>query len=487
MINVVLPDDATGNVTVNVDGKEFTAPIKNGKATITVTGLEPGKYTADVKYSGNDQYYPRTEKASVTIPKIAPEMKVHKNNDEIIVELPEDATGNVVLEVAGEKLTAPVENGKAEFSLDKIPSGEHDAKITYSGDDKYKSTKASEKISIDGIELVADDVVKYFSGSERLVVTLLDNNKPIKSKEIKITLNGVTYTRITDDKGQASLGINLVSGNYTALVETEEYSISTLVDIEVKPTVYAKDFVKMFRNATQFNALFLDSKGNPLANKDVQFNIHGVLYTRTTNATGWAKLNINLEEGKYIITATNLATGESKGYNVTVLSLIESNDLIKYYKNDSQFVVRVHSDDGGWAKEGEEVLFNINGIFYVRITNETGHAKLNINLNPGEYIVTADCKGCYKSNYILVLPTLTAEDLNMKYKDGSKFTAKVVDGQGKPYPNQNVTFNVHGVFYTRTTDANGEAKLNINLMAGEYIITSGYNGAYTSNKITISS
>lgn len=75
----------------------------------------------------------------------------------------------------------------------------------------------------------------------------------------------------------------------------------------------------------------------------------------------------------------------------------------------------------------------------------------------------------------------------MKYKDGSKFTAKVVDGQGKPYPNQNVTFNVNGVFYTRTTNTNGEAKLNINLMAGEYIITSGYNGAYTSNKITISS
>ena len=148
---------------------------------------------------------------------------------------------------------------------------------------------------------------------------------------------------------------------------------------------------------------------------------------------------------------------------------------------------RVHSDDGGWVKEGEEVLFNINGIFYVRTTNETGHVKLNINLEPGEYIVTADCKGCYKANNITVLPVLTAEDLNMKYKDGSKFTAKVVDGQGKPYPNQNVTFNVHGVIYTRTTDANGEAKLNINLMAGEYIITSGYNGAYISNKITISS
>ena len=40
----------------------------------------------------------------------------------------------------------------------------------------------------------------------------------------------------------------------------------------------------------------------------------------------------------------------------------------------------------------------------------------------------------------------------------------------------------------RTTDANGIARLNINMMAGEYIITSMYeNGATISNKITIRS
>ena len=77
----------------------------------------------------------------------------------------------------------------------------------------------------------------------------------------------------------------------------------------------------------------------------------------------------------------------------------------------------------------------------------------------------------------------------MRYRDGTKFEAKLVDGQGKPFANQAITFNVHGVFYTRNTDANGIARLNINLMAGEYIITSVYspNGAAISNKITIRS
>ena len=92
---------------------------------------------------------------------------------------------------------------------------------------------------------------------------------------------------------------------------------------------------------------------------------------------------------------------------------------------------------------------------------------------------------CKVSNKIKVLSVLSASDLSMKYRDGSKFTAKLVDGQGKAYARQTVTFNINGVLYNRQTDSSGQAKLNINLMAGEYIITSSYNGSSISNTITI--
>jgi len=73
----------------------------------------------------------------------------------------------------------------------------------------------------------------------------------------------------------------------------------------------------------------------------------------------------------------------------------------------------------------------------------------------------------------------------MKYKDGSQFKAVLVDGQGKPLANAIVKFNINGVFYNKKTDDNGQAALKINLLAGEYIITSSYNGSNIANKITI--
>ena len=71
--------------------------------------------------------------------------------------------------------------------------------------------------------------------------------------------------------------------------------------------------------------------------------------------------------------------------------------------------------------------------------------------------------------------------------DGSQFKAQLVDGQGNPFPKQTVTFNINGVFYNRITDSGGVAKLNIRLMAGQYIITSSYNGCNIAKKITIKS
>ena len=58
--------------------------------------------------------------------------------------------------------------------------------------------------------------------------------------------------------------------------------------------------------------------------------------------------------------------------------------------------------------------------------------------------------GCNVANNITVLPVLSAEDVVMAYRDGSKFKANLVDGQGNPLANTKVKFNINGVFYEST-------------------------------------
>lgn len=335
----------------------------------------------------------------------------------------------------------------------------------------------------ENIQLTVEDLEKYYGGSERLNATLKDGaGNPIANKTITFTVNGKKYNKTTDSNGFASLVIDLMPGTYD--VTTMYGNMSVYSKVVVKTTIEGKDLVKMYKNETQFFATFLGTDGKPLSNTDVTFNINGVFYTRQTNENGVARLNINLRPDVYILTAINSVTGESKGFNITVKPLIESNDLTKYYRNDSNFEVKIYNKDGTLAIN-KEVTFNINGVFYQKTTDSNGIARLGIALRPGNYIITTIVDGLDIGNNINVLPTLVTSDLSMKYLDGSNFTVQTLDSQGNPLAKQNISFNINGRFYYRVTDDEGMASLNIRLMPGKYIITSYWNDFEVGNTVKV--
>ena len=376
------------------------------------------------------------------------------------------------------------------FALSAVSAVDNDTAVISNGDSNILTEHLNEETLLENadndtsVNIHSQDVTKFFQGSERLYVTLSDKEgNPIPNANVKININGVDYDRTTAANGQASIALGIPTGEYTATVEYN--GIKTTSNVVIKSTVSGNDITKIFRNDTQYYATFFDSYGNLLKNTQVRFNINGVFYTRTTNENGIAKMNINLNPGEYIITATNPVSTEMYSNVVTVLpNIVENYDLTKYYKNASQYVIKV-LDGEGRPVSGESVDFNINGVFYTRTSNATGHVKMNINLNPSTYIITAIYKGFMTSNTITVLSILKAEDLNMKSRDGSKFEAKLLDGNGNPFGSRVVTFNINGVLYERLTDAMGIARLNINLQAGDYIITSSYNGLNIANTIRI--
>ena len=262
--------------------------------------------------------------------------------------------------------------------------------------------------------------------------------------------------------------------------------------------IYFKNILTNFKiNATFINntaiwggAIYINSGG-------FSGNLTGSYINNTARYNGGA-IYINYDgfsgnlSGTYINNSGGVITIHGDvSFNLSDIIIYPKSDVIvaenvtKYYGGPESFIVKVYDTKGKPVGKNEIVTFNVNGIFYKRTTDEKGIATLNINLPPSDYIITADYKGCKISNKIKVLQVLNAEDIIMNYLDGTQFKANLVDGQGKPYKNQMITFNVNGVFYNRLTDSNGQAALNIRLIPGEYIITSSFNGCNIANKITI--
>ena len=499
-ITVNVPSDATGDVTVSVDGKEYKVAIENGKAVKTISGLKADDYTVTVKYAGDNNYNEATADAEFSVSKISdynmdisvPEIKEGVNST-ISVDLPKDATGTVTVEIDGKKYTANVIDGTANVIVFGLSAGDYNITTVYSGDAKYDSMTKKGNITVIpniNVNLDVSDVEMFYHDGTRLIAKLTDfQGKPIVNATIYFSINGVIYAKTTDANGTASMGLNLDSNVYPVTVTyngSASYSkISKNITVTINSSIIADDLVKMYQNATRFYAKFMGSDGKVLANTQVKFNINGVFYTKTTNNDGVADLGIMLRPGTYILTAYNPVTGEQQGFNITVKSLIVQNDLTKYYMNASKFQATIYDKNGSLAVN-KNVTFNINGVFYTRTTDENGVVSLGISLRPGEYVITTMYEGLDLGNTVTVLPTLVTHDLNMKYMDGSNFTAQTLDGQGNPLANQNVSFNVNGVFYHKVTDDNGFASLTIRLMSGKYIITSSWNDFQTGNNITIS-
>ena len=340
------------------------------------------------------------------------------------------------------------------------PSGIDDINnVTYS-----KSEDTREPV------IYGEDLSMYYKNGSRYEVSIYQDGKIINSQnndsKVIFNVNGVNYTKELV-KGKASIGINLNPGNYTITTfyhYTDGLATKTN-NIEVLSTILANDVVKFFRNGTQYCAKFLDGCGSPLVNASVTFNINGVLYKKQTDYEGVARLNINLFPGKYILTAMH-PDGLMYGYNITVLSTIHGDDIVKFFRNGTQYCAKF-LDGCGSPLVNASVIFNINGVFYKKQTDDNGMARLNIDLFPGEYILTAiHLNGEEKANIIKVLTTISAEDISLIENKSGVFVLKTHDGA------RNVSITIDGVEYIVQTDDGGVATLNVSLSKGNHAVLS---------------
>ena len=353
-----------------------------------------------------------------------------------------------------------------------------------SADDGDLNSTPENNESIENFNLTANDIELYYKNGTQYSVKLTDENgTALGNKPIVISVNGVNYTKNTSDEGIAYLGIELRPGTYTI---TSTYGNNTITNTAtILSTLSGESIVKYFRNDTQFYVKLVDGQGNPLSNAVVYMNINGVFYPRTTNEEGIATLEINLNPKFYILTAEDPITNLLWSFNITVLSTLFGNDLVKYYKNGSQYDIEVLDNDGS-PLTSTNVTFNINGVFYTRTTNNEGIATLEINLYPGKYIITAQHpNGLMFSNDITVLPTIFVDDLKYDESNPQPFVVTILDGEGNLKDNASVTINSGQSSLTKKT-VNGTVEFFFrNALPGEYTITFEYDDYFISRMLTV--
>lgn len=493
-----------GEVIFSINGTNYTAGVVDGVAKINVYFDEVGDYVISANYQNNGLYNGSFVQKTVSVTKTDVNLTadigdiVYGENPIVSINVTSVAgvnvTGDVVLTISGKKYIVNVVNALAVFEIpEMLDAGEYHIDVSYLGSEKYNAADGTADFTVAKKEITMNVTVDKDYRDITVNVNLsekLDGN-------LTVLVNNTPYT-LSYTNGTGSLILkNLTYGNYTisAVFTKDNYqtvNVSENVEINsIKTVLEAENVVMYYKDGTRFAVVLKDINGNPLANMDVIISINGRNYVKQSDENGTASLGLNLESKNYTVVTTfggnSKYFGTRSNNTVSILSTLISKDIVKYYRNGTQFYATV-LDFKGNPLANTTVMFNINGVFYNKTTDENGTAKLNIWLRPGKYIITIFnlVTGEQAGNNVTVLSKIVENyDLVKYYKNASKFSVKILDSQGYPVEGTIVTFNINGVFYYKETDSNGIASLAINLRPGKYVITTMYGQYDIGNNVTV--
>ncbi|WP_292743874.1 Ig-like domain repeat protein, partial [Methanobrevibacter sp.] len=210
--------NATGNVSVIVDGVETVVPLdENGTAVIPIEDVAAGDHSIVVVYSGDDVNGATTAVVPFTVEKKDAPVVVKADEKATVgvpttisVELPEAASGMVVFTIGDENVAVSLNMGDSvNFTFDK--AGTYNISAMYLGDD-YFSVNASETITIEvadkevpEVEInVPEDIKSGESGNITVAIANATGN-------VSVIVDGVETVVPLDENGTAVIPIEDVA------------------------------------------------------------------------------------------------------------------------------------------------------------------------------------------------------------------------------------------------------------------------------------
>lgn len=226
-VDVILPKEASGNVTITIDNKDYISVVKNGKASQVISNLSSDNYTLLVKYGGNKEYASVNSTKNINVAKASPKFEVAIKNvdygENLIIEVilnganNDKLTGMVDVTINNKNYTVGVVNGRGIAIGDKLPAGVYNFSAAWSGNDNYNGTNTSGSFKVNKIapriDVLVNDIV---FGQNAIVNIVLPEDV---NDNVIFSVDDVEKTLVIVN-GKANYAVkDLDSGNHMIMVK----------------------------------------------------------------------------------------------------------------------------------------------------------------------------------------------------------------------------------------------------------------------------
>lgn len=379
--------------------------------------------------------------------------------------------------------------GKAWIKTVSLNVGKYTVSLNYEGNENYSSSSLSKKVKVLS-SVIGSDLTKYYGQASKYKVKFWKDGQVLKNTKVSLKVHGVTYTVKTNEKGVATLKINLAVGKYviTAINPYSKEKVSNKIVVKkTKTSLNAKETYIPIKKKGSFAVVLKSKDGSALKNKKVSFTYNNKTVTSKTNANGKASITIPvLAEGIYKINVKYngdynyySSSANTKLHVADLSTKVSSSIVVMHYNDGTKFKVKLTNKDGK-VLANKNIKFKINGKTFTAKTNSHGKAIFSLkNIKPNNYVVkySHSSKGLsdysHGSTRVIILKSVakvSGKDLTMKAKEGSSYKVKVKNKSGKLLEGVFVKFTINGESYIHKTDSNGVAKLKIDLDPGCYPI-----------------
>ena len=443
-LTINLPSDATGEVTVKINGKKTDTIPANETITINLNN-QAGDYVVDVTYYGDKNYENNVATEEFTISKVETSITAKQidfeegNVSKIEVTVPDVESGIVLVDVAGKKFYGDIDNGKVTITLEGVSEGNYTANVKFFGDEKYKeaTTTADVKVSEDKI---ITELKEQLSEAQANATQLFNN----------LTEANAKVDNLTTQLGEAQANATKLNGELVDANSKVENLTTQLNETQANAT-------QLFNNLTEANAK-VD-------------NLTTQLGEAQANATKLAdELKDANQKAENLTTQLNDAKKQIQTLSADLISTtVAANNLnIKSLTNGN---IQVTLKANGTALANKTINVIINGVTYNGTTGEDGIAKIAVKFtSAGTYYATVTFVGddTYKSSIgtskVVVskkATKITAPKKSFKAKVKTKKVKITLKSGSTLLKNKKITLKVNGKTYTAKTNSKGVATIKV--------------------------